>query len=455
MSLDAFRGKFVLLASSIALALLTQTGCSTSSPGLALLEEERYEEALPLLQSEAEAGSVASKVGLARVLAERGETSEAESLLTSVVEVDPDLAEGWFRLGLLREEREDWSGAIQAYSYYLDAAPLSSLRSRMSSRMNLLERTQSESWAERVVALEDSTDTAPPVVGSVAIFALDDERSPELQGLGNAVASQLGRDLEEIGGFVLLERRNIDAILRELKMAEAHLVDPATTLRPARLLRSEAFVLGSITQLGDDQIRIEMSWNFQDGSSPVVVAANGSRDRFWEVQKDLTSELLAGLGRELSPGEWARLAPSGSRNLNAFLAYGQGLEFERAARYSEAREAYLRAIDSDDEFLAARLSADRVSGNPESTTELAKAFEGEKATDSSARDAEPGLAQSVDFEHILPSDRMSNPDETEEGSDTAGGLLEDVLDDLVEDPTVLPDDGHLQIRIPGPPDPPR
>ncbi|MCA9756720.1 MAG: tetratricopeptide repeat protein [Candidatus Eisenbacteria bacterium] len=453
-----FRAVLQTIALSVPVVIasgLLLSGCSASSPGLSLVETEQYDAAIPLLRKEAAAGSIESKIGLATALSATGESDEAEVLLTSVVELDPRRAEAWFRLGLIREEREDWSAAIEAYGHFTEVTPFSKLRSEMKSRIAELERRESTAWAENVVRREHGVDGLPPSPGTVTVFALEDERCPSLNGLGDAVASQLSRDLEAIGGFTLLERRRIDAILREVSLAEGGRVDDATAVRPARLLRSEAFVLGSISELGGDQIRVEMSWNRIDGTTPIVVAAEGASEQFWEVQKDLTVELLARLGRDVTPGEWALVSRSGCRNLRAFLAFGQGLEFEREARYAEARDAYVRAIEEDEEFVLARRAWERVATDPRTTKELARTYGDEEPGSREGDDLEWDVAGSGGMEFILPSTRISGPDGSGGSSDQVGDLLHDVLDDLIDDPVVVPDDGQLQPGVPGPPGPPR
>jgi TolB-like protein len=192
------------------------------------------------------------------------------------------------------------------------------------------------------------------VVG-VPPFAVSgaDERTGALAW---AVADLVATDLARIRALRVVERTRLEAVLRELSLAEGGRVDPATAPRVGRLVKADRLVLGDVTVRPDGRtLRLGVRvGRVADGSIVSAVDAAAPLADLLAAEQELALRTAAALGVTVSPKERAAIAARPTISLDALLAYGAGLREEAAGRPDAAARAFRRALALDGAFTLAR-----------------------------------------------------------------------------------------------------
>jgi len=102
----------------------------------------------------------------------------------------------------------------------------------------------------------------------VAVFP--PEKKGETTAMGEAVYASLHQALEDQGRFVVIERENLDKVLRELKLSQTELVDPETAARAGKIEAAEGLLIGTVIETGQ---ALTVLTRFVDVETAVVMAA--------------------------------------------------------------------------------------------------------------------------------------------------------------------------------------
>lgn len=216
-----------------------------------------------------------------------------------------------------------------------------------------------ETDARRAIATERAaaTDTLPTRslgITPLKVNATDSTLAP----LGYGLADMLMTDLSRSAQIQIVDRLRFDAVLREIRLANAGLVEGTTVPRVGRLVRARRLVLGDITQLPGRQITI--SARVADVRSARVrpaLSATTRLDDIFRAEKELAYRMFAELGVTLTPSERAAVEQRPTANLAALLAYSRGVRYEVFGRFDEAAREYQEAAALDPGFVEASLRA--------------------------------------------------------------------------------------------------
>ncbi len=125
-----------------------------------------------------------------------------------------------------------------------------------------------------------------------------------LNHLGDGVAAMLVTDLQGSDSVRVVERKQLDAVLRELELSESDFVDPATVQRLGKGLGATEVVVGDVTVLGDN-LRIDARVvNVETGEVDSAVSADGQVRRFFHVERQVAQDLLIELQPEAPIVQW-------------------------------------------------------------------------------------------------------------------------------------------------------
>lgn len=217
-------------------------------------------------------------------------------------------------------------------------------------------RLEADEAARAAIAAEQSLSANRPSDGTVAVAPfdaslLDSSTSP----LGFGLADLLITDLAVSSRLRVVDRIRIDAVIRELNLANSGRIDSATAPRLGRLVAARQIVSGRLTRDGDDGIRIDARLLDVDTTAIIgrSIATNTNLSRILEAEKDLAFRLIDELGVTLTPAERATLAQRPTRNIAAFLAYSRGVRDEAGGRFESAAAEYSQALSLDPSFAIA------------------------------------------------------------------------------------------------------
>ncbi len=189
-------------------------------------------------------------------------------------------------------------------------------------------------------------------VGVVPLTAGDSALEP----LGYALADLILTDLSRSRQLKVVDRAELHAVLRELKLASAGRMDSATAPRTGRLLRASQLIVGGVAP-GDGAGALRVDTRTADvasGRLDVAVTTNTTVNNVLDAEKAIVFRLFDALGVTLTPAERAEIEQRPTRNLAALLAYGRAVRYEVEGRYSSATAEYARAARLDAGFGMAR-----------------------------------------------------------------------------------------------------
>ena len=233
----------------------------------------------------------------------------------------------------------------------------------------------------------------------------------ELENLGEAMAALLQAHLATVQGVTVVSRENVGAVLEELRLGLAGVLDEATVKRVGQMLGADLFVMGSVVESGG---RLRAVARVVDARSGVLLqapTAEGPRDRPQEVEQRLLDGLLPALGLSLSPAQRQKLAAETASSLEAELL---ATEFRnlywRRRRYQEARQVaeqylHLRPNDVNMLVILAELYRDhsRAADAPEQAeTLLRKALTLSPRNPQAAQDLARLLVARENYQQAIP-----------------------------------------------------
>jgi hypothetical protein len=120
-------------------------------------------------------------------------------------------------------------------------------------------------------------------------------------------------------------------------------------------------VQGAIAERGD-QLRVDAA--VVDVGTAGVTASAGTQDqlnRLFDLEKELVLSIFTNLGIQLTDAEREAINQRPTQNIQAFLAYSQGLEASDRGDFLAAQQFYTQAQQIDPNFQAAAQSASQAS----------------------------------------------------------------------------------------------
>jgi TolB-like protein len=182
-----------------------------------------------------------------------------------------------------------------------------------------------------------------------------------LAPLGFGLADMLLTDLARSAQITIVERGRMDALLREMKLVDAGLVDANQAPRVGRLLGARRLVVGALVDRGNGELGIDTRMvDAVSGTVAGAVVARTALVSIFDAEKALAYRIFAELGVTLTPAERNAIEQRPTANVNAFLAYSRGVRDEAHAQYASAAANYRAAIRADPGFAPAKAKLDNV-----------------------------------------------------------------------------------------------
>lgn len=323
-------------------------GCATASGGSFVPAPDEVPALEARVQAAPDDAEALARLGAA--YQRDGRLDQAARLLERAVEADPGNPNAHFVLGLIRDGQERFGDAVAAYRRAEELAPGSRLAGQVEGRLQLARRNQLRVAVRESLAREQQL-AQQPSPATVAVFPFVFSGSDErLRPLGRALAEMLSTDLAQTDRLTVLERIQVQALLDEVELGRSGVVDPATAARGGRLLGAGRVVQGQVSG-SEASLRMEAAVvQVGAGGTPGTVTQEAAGARFFEMEKELAFQIYEEMGVALSPAERERVNQRYTENLQALLAFGQGLEASDAGRFAEARQLFQQAAQIDPQF---------------------------------------------------------------------------------------------------------
>lgn len=214
----------------------------------------------------------------------------------------------------------------------------------------------SGAWTSPVVPRGATRAVAPrmdvPVIG-VLPFQVD-AGDTTLSALAFAMPDLLTTDLARSARLTLVERARLGSVLREFQLAGTGVVDPATAPRLGRMLQAGRLVTGTLSRVPGGDVRFEARiTDVMTGRIDTAIVATAPLNDVLAAEKQVALRLFEYLGINLTPQERALVMQEPTRDIEALVAYGQGVKSEVNGQYAAAARSFERAMRLDRGFAQA------------------------------------------------------------------------------------------------------
>ncbi|MDQ7835412.1 MAG: tetratricopeptide repeat protein [Humidesulfovibrio sp.] len=287
-----------------------------------------------------------AKAQLANALIQTGDIAKAETLVQEVLAAQPGHPMGSYVLGNVLVTKGETAKAIAVLRGVRDETkPL--VRRAVAQFVTLLEMTESARLAQEALKAEQAGQPAAVAPGSIAVFPYGD-LSPDKQyaPLRKALTAMLISDLSAAKSLKVLERVRLQALYDEMGLGKAGALDAQTAPRLGRILGAQSVVTGNL----GGALTATTSLVERTGKPAINFAVDQAPDKFFQLEKDTASQLLAKLGVQPDAAEARSLRMPQTKDLQSVMLYGQGLDALDAGQWQSAADFFKKALARDPFF---------------------------------------------------------------------------------------------------------
>lgn len=206
----------------------------------------------------------------------------------------------------------------------------------------------------------------------IAVMPFDNAGGDEFEQLGVGLQSMVQTDLSQADEVKVVERGKLQALIGEMELAQKGVVDPVTAAKLGKVAGATHVVSGAFTVVGAS-MRLDAQLIEVQSGEVTGVSADGEKEAFFELQKQMVKELLKVIGAELSPKERAAISRIHTADFGSFSDFSRGVALFDAARYDEALAVLEDVSERDGLFTLADVTAEQVADAQKRAADKARA----------------------------------------------------------------------------------
>jgi tetratricopeptide (TPR) repeat protein len=330
--------------------------CASGLPNVEAVDVPRLEQAVAASPEDTD---LQVQLGMAQYKA--GDFDAAEAMLRGAIDAGNQSGAAFLYLGMVQEERQDWSAARDAYNQYLVVGSSTEAMDEVRKRLTLIGRNLLRVQAQQALAQEAQiAGTAQVTPQSVAVLPMGFNSDREdLEPLIYAISDMMTTDFAVSNALVVLERGQIQALLDEMALTSSGYAEPTTGARAGRMLRAEHVFQGVLTTLGDSDLQTDADvLNVPNTSSEGQLSEGAALDGLFDMEKQIVIRTIREiLGVTLTPAEEQAILENRMSNVLAFLAYGRGLRELDRGNYEAAQAEFETSVALEPGGFASRAAA--------------------------------------------------------------------------------------------------
>jgi len=382
------------------ICLVFLAGCMAGMKAELKMSMGKYEEAIDIYK-EVVAKSpddtyARSRLGFAYFKSNK--IDEAIAVFQKVLQDEPGEPFSTLYLGMCYMNKEELGKTIELWQGYKNPE-MQLVEDEVKRLLTLVMMANSQKMAKQALAEEDKLAGANLAENTIAVTYFQD-LSPDksLKAFQKALAAMVITDLSKVESLKVVERTNLQALIDEMKLAQAGIVDPSTAARVGRLLKASNVVSGSIA-LGSYEVTVSQA-------SSTTAESKGSAsfkvptDEFFKLPAAIIQSIAKNSGITLTEAEKNAIGAIHTKSLEAFEFFGNALAALDEGNWAQAKDFFAKAVKADPNFQMA------VDGG-----------------DSSPGDDAPGISavKSVDVQAITNavSQGVSNATQAQQAADQA------------------------------------
>ncbi len=232
------------------------------------------------------------------------------------------------------------------------------MEDEIKKQLTVIEIFDSIHLAKQALEDEKKLETSPPKPGTIAVFYFKDLSSnKQFRYLQKAMAEMIITDLAQIKSLQVLERVRVQFLLTEMQLGQTGIVEEKTAPRAGRLLGAENLIVGSLEPGSLVAKASVASTTTEDIVGAFSVTAE--QEEFFVLEKEIAYNILKVLSVTITPEEEEQFKKYHSKNLQAVIYFGQGLDALDAGKWKDARLFFKIATEEDPDFKLARYYLER------------------------------------------------------------------------------------------------
>ncbi len=278
--------------------------------------------------------------------------SLARKFLVKAYKFNPQDGRTLYFLGLTLEAQNQLKLALQVYRKYQSLAQLSSYRSLMAGRYELVNRKLIRQEMKQLIAQEKQLSTSRISPVGIAVFPFSYYgKDKKYASLGKGISEMMITDLSQVKGLHPIERVRLQALMEEIGLGQTGLIKEDSAPRFGKLLGAGKIVHGSFDILSKKKVQFNAAfWDILKNKFPQPIKEADALKNIFRIEKDLVFSLLNDMGILLTPEEKAKIQQIPTKNIRAFMAYCQGLEMEDRGDFAKAAQFFQKAVRLDPNF---------------------------------------------------------------------------------------------------------
>jgi tetratricopeptide (TPR) repeat protein len=326
----------------------------------------------------------------------------AHKCLLRAQKINPQNAQTLYYLGQVLEAKEKKADALKVYAKFsgADAGPF---RGQMEERYQVLKREVLKEEMFQLLENENAIGAAKMSPQAVAVLPFSVQGAePQLEPLGKGLAEMLITDLSQIQSLKLVERIRVQSLFDEMELGQTGLVDESNAAKFGKLLSAGRVVRGDLSMAQKDKVRMDaVTLNAVQNQVSKPVSVTDAFNNLFRVEKDLAFKVLNLMGVVPTPQEKQRILRVPTRNLQAFMAYCNGLDLEDRGEYKKASVQYQKALQLDPNYSTAKAKL-------RTCDILARAGDGGLKMETSPSVRSDRLSRPLFDQQTLMNDRLKN-----------------------------------------------
>jgi len=286
------------------------------------------------------------------VLFENGMTDRSGTCLVKAFRLNPEDGLTLFYLGQFLEAKQKVTLALRLYSKYIKIPQASPYREAMEGRYRILTRRRMREDIRARLHGEQTLDMQPPTPRTVAVMPLQYKGADaQYAVMGKGIAEMIMTDLSQIKSLQVVERLRVQALMDEIALGQAGLTGDDQAPAYGRMIGAGKVVFGDFTTGEKNRMQMDVVYGdvINNRYSDPITLQDAVKNVFL-LEKDLVFKVIGEMGIPVSPSEKEQIQSFPTQNLQAFMAYCNGLEMEDQGRFAQAVEFYNQAARLDPRF---------------------------------------------------------------------------------------------------------
>ncbi len=213
-------------------------------------------------------------------------------------------------------------------------------------------REEARQDAKKAISQERSLVKGPFDKDTLAVMPFKDLGSTHQ--FGKAIQAMVISDLSNVPSLHIVERIRLQALLSEMKLGMAGLVEAGTAARVGQLVGAGVITTGTVFEDGLNTTRYQITTSLSQTESGQQIGyqeATGVRNDWFILEKEIVFEILKDLGISPIPATVRKIH---TKNWESYVQFAKGLDFIDQGKFDEARRAFQTALTHDVGFDLAR-----------------------------------------------------------------------------------------------------